>query len=127
MQDRSSLSRAGVAALAATGILHLVLAPEYLDEKTYVGALFIAGGVSCLLLAAVIIRRGEAPEWTAAALVAAGMGVGFVLSRTTGLPGYKEGEWEISGLISLLLEATVVVAAVRAVLDRGGVIAQPAR
>ncbi len=127
MQDRSTLSRVGVAALAATGVIHLVLAPEYLGEKAYVGGLFIAGGIACLLLAAAIIRRGEAPEWTAAALVAAGMGVGFVLSRTTGLPGYKEGEWELSGLLSLLLEGTVVVAAARAVFDRGPALAQPAQ
>ncbi|MBK8293592.1 MAG: hypothetical protein IPK93_02015 [Solirubrobacterales bacterium] len=50
-----------------------------------------------------------------AALVAGGMAIGFVLSRTIGLPGFQEGEWELSGIISLLLEAGVVGAAITAV------------
>jgi hypothetical protein len=41
--------------------------------------------------------------------------VGFVLSRTVGLPGFHESEWEASGLLSLALEGTVVAAAVQAV------------
>ena len=44
----------------------------------------------------------------------AGMGVGFVLSRTVGLPGFHEGEWELSGIVCLLLEAGFVGAAARA-------------
>jgi hypothetical protein len=39
------------------------------------------------------------------------MGLGFVLSRTVGLPGFKEAEWELSGIVSLLLEGGVLVAA----------------
>lgn len=44
-------------------------------------------------------------------VIAAGMGVGFVLSRTVGLPGFHESEWELSGLVSLLLEAGFLAAA----------------
>lgn len=36
------------------------------------------------------------------------MAVGFILSRTVGLPGFHESEWELSGLISVLLEIGVV-------------------
>jgi hypothetical protein len=43
------------------------------------------------------------------------MALGFVLSRTVGLPGFHESEWEASGLLTLLLEGTVVVAAANAV------------
>jgi hypothetical protein len=32
------------------------------------------------------------------------MAVGFVLSRTVGLPGFHESEWEFSGIVSVLLE-----------------------
>lgn len=42
--------------------------------------------------------------WSVAALVAAGMFVGGVLSRTTGLPGFYEAEWEPLLLASLVLE-----------------------
>jgi len=44
------------------------------------------------------------------------MGVGFVLSRTVGLPGFHEGEWEMSGVISVLLETLFVGAAAVATL-----------
>ncbi len=114
--EKTTLQKAGILSLAGTGVLHLVLAPEYLSEETYVGALFIAGGIACLGLAAWIRKRAnDAAAWTVAALAAAGMALGFILSRTVGLPGFHESEWELSGVVSLLLEGTVVVAAANAV------------
>lgn len=98
-------------ALAATGALHLVLAPEYLSEQAYIGVLFILGGITSIALATAVWLREDARAIAAGAAVAAGMGVGFVLSRTTGLPGFHESEWEASGLLSLLLEGFVVAGA----------------
>lgn len=112
MQPTDNVNRIGAACLAATGALHLVLAPEYLSEQAYIGVLFIAGGIVALLLALRMWRSDEPVIWAAAALIAAGMGVGFVLSRTVGLPGFHEEEWELSGLLSLALEAGVVASAV---------------
>ena len=109
---QSTTLRKGVAAaLAATGVLHLILAPEYLSEQAYIGVLFILGGLTSIGLASVIWLRNEAKALIVGALVAAGMAVGFVLSRTTGLPGFHEAEWEASGLISVLLEGFVVLGA----------------
>lgn len=119
MQDKDPIRSLGAMALAATGVLHLILAPEYLDEKTYVGALFIAGGIAAVGLAAAIWSRDDRRAWILGCLVAAGMAVGFILSRTVGLPGYHEGEWEISGLVSLLLEAAVVAAGFKALRPGG--------
>jgi hypothetical protein len=124
MQNTSNLMKVGAGALAATGLLHLVLAPEYAEEQGYLGVLFVAGGLAALAIAVAIARRGESRAWIAGALLAAGMGIGFVLSRTTGLPGFHEGEWELSGLISLALEGIVVVAAARALRGRAPVLAQ---
>jgi len=109
---QSTTLRKGVAAaLAATGALHLILAPEYLSEQAYIGILFILGGLTSLGLASVIWLRNDARALALGALVAVGMAVGFVLSRTTGLPGFHEAEWEASGLISVLLEAFVAFGA----------------
>jgi hypothetical protein len=36
------------------------------------------------------------------------MATGFILSRTVSLPGFHEEEWELSGVISVLLEIGVV-------------------
>ena len=106
-----NLRKGVAAALAATGVLHLALAPEYLSEQLYVGILFIGGGLASIALASVIWLRDEARALAAGAVLAAAMAVGFVLSRTVGLPGLHESEWEASGLLSLLLEGSVVAGA----------------
>ncbi|HWK28723.1 MAG TPA: hypothetical protein VNS09_19320 [Solirubrobacter sp.] len=93
------------ALLAATGALHLILAPEYLGEKAYVGVLFILGGLGSLAVAARLWTRHDRVTWALGALIATGMAVGFILSRTVGLPGFHESEWELSGIVSVLLEA----------------------
>lgn len=98
-------------ALAAIGGIHLLLAPEYLGEQAYIGALFAAGGLAAVIGAIALWRSDHAASWGIGALIAAGMGVGFVLSRTVGLPGFHESEWELSGLISLVLEAGFLAAA----------------
>jgi hypothetical protein len=99
------IRRLAAALLAATGVLHLVLAPEYLGEKAYVGALFILGGLGSLAVAARLWTRHDRLTWTLGALMAAGMAAGFILSRTVGLPGFHESDWELSGIVSVLLEA----------------------
>ena len=89
------------AALAAVGVIHLILSPEYLSEQAYIGVLFIAGGlVPAARLAVALWRADNVPSWLLGALTMAGMGIGFVLSRTTGLPGFHESEWELSGIVS---------------------------
>ena len=44
-------------------------------------------------------------SWALGVAISAGMAIGFLLSRTVGLPGFHESEWELSGLVSLALEA----------------------
>lgn len=106
--------RLAAAALGVVGVIHLVLSPEYLSEQAYVGVLFILGGLALLVFAVRLWRTGDPPSWLLGALTMAGMGIGFVLSRTVGLPGFHESEWELSGLICLVLEAVFVVVAARA-------------
>jgi hypothetical protein len=114
------IRKLAAAALAAVGAIHLILAPEYLTEQLYVGVLFIAGGVALLGLAARLWMRDERPTWLLGALTMAGMGLGFVLSRTIGLPSFHENEWDLSGLLCLVLEAGFVGVATRALVTGGG-------
>ena len=113
---QSTSRRVAALLLAATGALHLVLVPEYLGEAAYIGVLFALGGIAALVLAARLWRNDDSLAWAAAAALAGGMAVGFVLSRTTGLPGFHETEWEGSGLLSLALEAGVAGLAARRLL-----------
>jgi hypothetical protein len=115
------------AALAANGVIHLILSPEYLSEQTYVGALFIAGGVFLCGLAVALWRADNVPSWLLGALTMAGMGIAFVLSRTTGLPGFKESEWELSGIVTLVLEAGFIALAIPALVPRRDTVAPAVR
>jgi hypothetical protein len=107
MNDQTT-RRTGAALLALTGLIHLVLAPEYMAEQAYIGLLFIGGGLSTIALAAWLWVRSQPVAWLASAVVCAAMATGFILSRTVGLPGFHEEEWELSGILSVLLEVGVI-------------------
>ncbi|UUY05764.1 hypothetical protein LRS13_09660 [Svornostia abyssi] len=100
--------RTAAAMAALTGLIHLILVPEYLEEKTYIGLLFLGAAVVCGAVAATLWRRDEPLAWGVGALTCAGMFVGFVLSRTVGLPGFHEAEWELSGVITLVADAAFI-------------------
>ncbi|MFL6043172.1 MAG: hypothetical protein ACJ740_17445 [Gaiellales bacterium] len=112
------------AAIGATGLIHLVLAPDQFEEEAYVGVLFIVGAVACGYAALKLWTGRETTfGWLLGSAAAACMFAGFILSRTVGLPGFHESEWELSGLVTLVLEAGFIAAAVAA-LSRSS---QPAR
>src|SRR4051794_32090444 len=110
MTESPTARRIASGLLAATGALHLLLAPEYLSEKGFVGVLFIVGGLTALAAAVRLWRASDLASWVMGALICAGMGAGFILSRTTGLPGFHPHDWEASGLFSLLVEGGYLAA-----------------
>jgi len=83
--------------------------PEDLAEGSYTGVLYLANFFGAIL-AAIGIYRGRSWGWALGALVSVGAFVGYVISRTVGLPGLPvEEEWlEPLGLLSLLVEALFV-------------------
>jgi len=102
------LAWAGASLIAAVGLMHLLKAPEELEEATYLGLLFLAnfGGA---VVAAIGIYRGHKWGWGLGALLAGGAFAGYVISRTIGLPGMPVEEWlEPLGVISLLVEGLFV-------------------
>jgi hypothetical protein len=58
-----TLRRLAAAAIAAAGLVHLLLVREYLDEKTYLGVLFALGGIWCAMVAARLARRDDLVAW----------------------------------------------------------------
>ncbi|MBP0456663.1 hypothetical protein [Streptomyces montanisoli] len=108
---------AAVVLLLITAGVHLYLAPAHLREAPYIGSLFIALAVACLISAAFLALRDTAAVWWATGLVNALAVVGYVLSRSVGLPqiGDDIGNWtEPLGLTALAAEALTVAAALTA-------------
>jgi hypothetical protein len=107
-----SLKGVAVLAIVATGLIHLVTARDSFGEATYKGVLFVASGVGALV-AAVGVYQDRDWGWLLGALVAGGAFVGYVLSRTVGLPGLpaEPDAWlEPLGVASLIAEAVFLVA-----------------
>src|SRR5437868_4700585 len=101
---RHSLRRVAAVVIAAVGLIHLYLAPEYLGEHAYIGALFVLAGIGSAFVAARLWFKGGQLTWLLGAAISVGTFAGFVLSRTVGLPGFKEREWELLGVVSLVVE-----------------------
>ena len=112
---RDVATRATVAVgLAAIGVIHLLDSIGKYSETRYLFWMYIALIAGSIAVAgAVLFTRSRAAFLAAAGLAASAL-VGYVLSRSTGLPGAKDdiGNWtEPLGLASLFVEGGVVVVA----------------
>jgi hypothetical protein len=115
---REISSRAAVAVgLAGVGLIHLLDSIGKYNETRYLFWMYVALMVASLATAgAVLFSRARLPFLAAAGLAASAL-VGYVLSRTTGLPHATDdiGNWtEPLGLASLFVEGAVVAASVAA-------------
>jgi hypothetical protein len=110
----SASTWAGIGLIAGSGLIHLVETPEYLGEVRYIGVLFALSVVGAIV-AAIGIFRGERWGWGLGALVVGASIAGYLLSRTVGLPGFRENSWEEFaeplGLLSLAVEGLFLVVA----------------
>ena len=83
------------------------------DPKV-LGVMYIALMVASVVVAFYLLHTGSTLAWAAAGLLAAATLIGFVLSRTTGLPNVSDdiGNWtEPLGLASMFVEGAVVILA----------------
>lgn len=117
---------AGVVLILLVGLIHLIDAPESMEESTVKGILFYANFAGAVL-AAIGILMGRTWGWTLGAVVAAGAFVGYIISRTVGIFGLPPDEWlEPLGVASLIVEGLFVALFVKVALIRDRV-ASPAR
>jgi hypothetical protein len=96
--------------LLGIGLIHLLDIPGKFGETPYMAWMYVALIVGSALLAAAFARTSAAWAWQAAAALAASVVVGYVLSRTTGLPQAADdiGNWsEPLGNASLFVEGGV--------------------
>ena len=118
MNLSAGLKWGGVALIVVIGLVHLIDAPDSLEESTIKGVLFLANFLGALI-AAFGIYRNDGWGWVIGVLIAAGAFVGYIISRTVGMFGLPPDEWlEPLGVLSLVVEAVFVFLFVRMFASR---------
>ena len=105
---------AASALLVVAAATHIPLIQDHLEEAPYVGWLFIALSVVCLVLAVAILFVDSPGVWVVSGAVCLAAVVGFLASRTVGLPqiGDDVGNWtEPLGFPAVLSEVLMVALA----------------
>ena len=93
-----------VALILGIGVIHLSMVPGEYQEAQYMGILFAINFLAAII-AAIGILRQEVWGWALGVLIAAGSLIGYILSRTVGLPGMEIEAWlQPLGLLSLAAE-----------------------
>lgn len=108
--DRKFLSWSAVALIVIVGAIHMINAPDSFQEAHYKGWLFYLNGAGALA-AACGIFRGQHWGWYLGLMVAVGSFLGYVASRTIGLPliaAEPEAWFEPLGVLSLMVEAAFI-------------------
>lgn len=108
----TALRGLGFIGLLAIALIHLLDVIGKIKETPYLGAMYILLMLASIAVAFAILHTGSPLTWAAGGLLAALTLIGFVLSRTTGLPGAggDVGNWsEPLGLASMLVEAAFVL------------------
>jgi hypothetical protein len=108
--DEAIARAVAIAGLAGIAVIHVLQLPDAFEAAGYLGALFVCAVTVSVLLAAALTRRDDERLWGAAGGLAALILLGYVVSRSVGLPGFTEdvGEWtEPAGLASMVAESLV--------------------
>jgi len=102
-----------VALILGIGLIHLSMVPGEYDEAQYMGILFAINFLAAIM-AAIGILRQEAWGWVLGVVIAAGSLIGYILSRTVGLPGMEIEAWlQPLGLLSFVAEGIFLVLVIR--------------
>jgi xanthine/uracil permease len=117
---REIAGRAVVAVgLASIAVIHLLDSVGKYSETRYLFWMYIALIVGCIVVAGAVLFTRMRAALLAAAGLALSAAIGYVLSRTTGLPNATGdiGNWtEPLGLASLFVEGGVAAVAIGAYL-----------
>ena len=101
----------GILFILGTGLIHAIEAHEGFEEAAYKGWLFCANGAGALVAAFGIFQK-QKWGWSLGLVIAAGSLIGYVASRTIGLPliPAEPDAWlEPLGVASLICETLFIV------------------
>lgn len=105
---------AGVIALAAVAVIHVLDLPDTLPDMPLIGSGYLVLIAAALATSTLLMTVAGARVWMLADLIGAGAIAAYVLSRTTGLPTDTEdiGNWNCAlGIAALSVETLVVLLA----------------
>ena len=115
-RSRDQVGRAvGIVGLLGIALIHFLDAFSAFDESKFVFVLYILLMIVTLFASGILLRTDSRLTWMLAGGTAGLTIVGFLLTRTTGLPGFPDnvGNWkEPLGLASLWVEGLVLVLSV---------------
>ncbi len=98
-----------VAIIALIGLIHLSMVPQEYGEAPYMGILFGINFIAAIIAALGILRQ-ETWGWLLGVGIAVGSLIGYILSRTVGLPGMEIEAWlQPLGVLSLLAEGAFLL------------------
>jgi hypothetical protein len=107
--------------LAGIALIHLLDLPGKFSEVPYLGVMYLGAIGAGLVLAGCLTRTSDSRVWAASGGLAAAILVGFLLSRTTGLPAATGdiGNWsEPLGMASLFVEGSVALLSAGVLAER---------
>jgi len=105
----------GVSLILATGILHFVAAPGEYSEARYMGVLFLLNFLGALISAVGIAFRKFSWGWILGVIIAGGSILGYIQSRTIGMPGMEVEEWyDPIGIPAIIVESLFLAVFVHA-------------
>jgi hypothetical protein len=108
----TTLRGVGFIGLLAIALIHLLDVFSKFHETPYLAVMYILLMLASIAVAFALLHTGRPIAWVAAGSLAVLTMLGFVLSRTTGLPASSGdiGNWkEPLGVASLFVEGAVVV------------------
>ena len=113
---RLAIRAAAAVALVVSGVTHVPVTPEHLEEAPYIGVAFIVLTVACAVLAVAVLLSDSSIVWSLSAWTCGLAVVVYAVSRTVGLPQIRDdigNWWEPLGVSAVLAElVTVALAAV---------------
>lgn len=104
----------GLVLLAATAWIHFRDIPDKFGETPYLGWLYVLLVAGCAAAGAWLLSNRWRSGAVLGMVVSLGAILGYVLTRSVGLPGARDdiGNWgEPAGVLSLVLEAAFVLLA----------------
>ena len=103
--------------IVATGLIHFINMADAYHDMAYKGVAFAINGVGALVSAVGIYRGARSWGWMLGIAVAGGALLGYIASRTIGLPGLPaepDAWFEPMGVASMVAEAGFLMIAFQA-------------